>query len=196
MKIVTLCFAVLLLLAVGGCSLPVQEPEASGSLAGSRALFGSLLTLEGERTDLSSLVQDRIALSARSGRIETSIDSTDYLLLIVSRPDCGWTRRFVSELAAEEALFDSLDCRCALVLFGEAAIATEEWQGLCGTGVALLEDREGRLSEFYVATRVPSFTLINRWGTVMLHCEGYITPRLLFERIEAGDFSAWEPGGG
>lgn len=186
----------LLLSTATGCSLGPPGRESSGGLVGNPARFDTLVGFDGKSVHLSTLVQDRVALRERDGRLESSITSTEFLLLIVSRPDCSWTRRLVSEMAAERSRFDNLNCRCALVFFGETKTSAEEWKELAYPGLSLFRDLDKNCSGYYVNSRVPSFALINRWGTVVMQCEGYVSPRLLIEKMESGDFSVVEPGGG
>ncbi len=187
---------VLLLLAAGGCFHATLVPESSDCIVGRTARFDTLVDLDGRSVHLSTLVQDRVEAADRWGRPELTVDGTDFLLLIASKTDCAWTRRFLSGIAAERKALESVKCRCALVLVEEEGSPAEGFREFIGPRMVVLIDRLRKCYDYYVGDKLPSLILIDRSGRMVLKCDGYLTPSVLINKIKAGDFSDVEAEGG
>lgn len=185
----------LLLLLLAGCAAP--GPAAPpGEVVGSVGLLPAVLDPAGRPFLLGELLQDRIHSEVVGGRSAERIDRVDWLLLVVSKPGCEWTRRFLEE--AEGILPDlrALHARTAAVLEGEEGEHGAAWDRIRASGIPVYRDRDGAAFRYYVQSGTPALALLDRWGTVVFALDGYLPPADLLAKMRAGDFAAVKAAGG
>ena len=184
-----------LLLLLAGCA--ARGPAAAqGEAVGAAGFLPGVLDPAGRPYPLGNLLQDRIFSEVAGGRAAERIDRVDWLLLVVSKPSCEWTRRFLEE--TEEILPDlrALHARTAAVLEGEEGEHAAAWDGIRASGIPVYRDPDRAAYRYYVQTGTPALALMDRWGTVVFALDGYIPPADLVAKIRAGDFAAVKAAGG
>ncbi|MHC4607141.1 MAG: hypothetical protein ACYTAF_09455 [Planctomycetota bacterium] len=178
-----------------GCAGVPETPKPSVCV-GSAGWFGPLEDILGNPRDLGELLQDRVEVREKEGRPEKVVDSLRYLLLTVTNTECEYGRKFVKELSDVTGELGDLKCRAALVLVEKEGTGAMHWREFEGAGVPIYVDSARDCYGFYVKNVTPSISVMDRWGTVVFWCEGYVAPSVLAKKIRDGDFAEVETAGG
>ena len=169
--------AVLLVLGMVSCAGPGSG--SSGALVGRAAFMPQVANLAGGDVSLESLLRDRAAMEG---------EAPAYLLLVNSHSQCDVTPRFLKDLCGVWDDFVALKCRGACVLLEKEGAPAEKWKGYARPHFLVCRDPGGRCMDFYVKETMPALTLVDRTGSVVFHCEGYLAPVTLAHKIKSADF--------
>jgi len=166
----------LLVLGIASCSAPgVQSP---GGMVGQAASLPTLPNIEGGEVSLEDLFQNR-----------SKGDPPNFLLLVNSHSKCDVTPKFLNALCEVWDDFEALKCHCACVVLEKEGAPAEVWKEYAKPDLLICRDPGGRCLDFYAKKQMPALTLVNRSGTMVFHCEGYLDPKTLAKKIKTGDFT-------
>ena len=174
--IASLAACVLLIAACAGPGAGFSQ-----SLTARSAGLPTLPDLQGNEVPLSALVKDPAA---------------SYLLLVNSHSQCDVTPKFMNDLCKVWNDFEALKCRCALVVLEKEGAPAEIWKEFARPHITLLRDPGGKCLNKYAKKKIPSLTLIDQSEKAVFHCEGYLAPETLADKIKKGDFSEVKAKGG
>lgn len=167
-------------LFIAGCVGPGAEPFRILPMD-PRAVFPTLPDLEGREVLLGDFFLG---------------GTTSYLLLVNTHSKCAETFRLMRDLCGAWDDFEALNCCCALVVQERDGVEAEVWKVFAGPHITLFRDPEGKCLAQYAEDEIPALTLFEPSSKVAFHCEGYLAPKTLADKIRRGDFSRVQTYGG